>query len=258
MRLLLSIVLALVVSGAFSQSAAIPKGYTAAVVINPLTEVETKAISLAQIAEIAGPESLRLRLAAVSIGVTPRVGSDRVITPITIQSALRSAGIDVATVHVSGPQAARVRRATRVLPPAELSNFATAWIEANLPDAGPIRQTGTARDLTIASGETTFFVTHSSESPKNVIVTIQILVDGDAQSSQQLVFAKGEAEGPAALPALKPNQVVRVVLVSGEIAVEVFGQVKGISGTRATVFIPDTKATLTGEVRADGSVEVRL
>lgn len=257
MRLTLSLILALVGAAGFTQSA-IPSGYAATVVIRPLTEVETKTISLAQIADIAGPDSLRTRLAAVSLGITPRVGSDRVITPITVQSALRAAGIDIATVHVSGPQAAKVRRATRVLPPVELTSFATGWIEANLPDAGPIRQTSPARDLTIASGETKFLVTHSSESPKNVIVTIQILVDGDSQTSQQLVFAKGEVEGPASIPALKPNQVVRVVLVSGEVAVEVFGQVKGVSGSRATVFIPDTKATLSGEIQADGSVEVRL
>lgn len=254
MKPLMMIVISFCVS-AFATD--VPKGYVAAITINPLTEVTTKTVSLAQVAEIVAAEPLKARLGAVSLGLTPRVGNDRIVTPITVQSALRAAGVDVATVYVTGPQTAIVRRESRILPAGELTQFATGWITANMQDVGAVRQTSPGRDLRIASGETGFLVTHSKEIGKSVIITIQISVDGDAQTTQQLVFAKGEVAG-SAMPNLKPNDTVRVALISNEVVVEVFGQVKAVNGTKATVFIIETKATLVGEIKSDGSVEVRL
>lgn len=235
----------------------VPKGYVGAITISPITEVSTKTTSLSQVAEIVAAEPMKTRLGGVSLGLTPRVGSDRIVTPISVQSALRAAGIDVATIHIIGPQAAIVRRESRILPAGELTDFAIGWIAANLQDIGAVRQTSPARDIKVATGETRFLVTHSKDTGKSVILTIQISVNGDAQATQQLVFAKGEAGAPS-VRVLKPNETVRVALVSNEVVVEVFGQVKSVNGAKATVFIPETKATLVGEIKADGIVEVRL
>ncbi|MCH8274234.1 MAG: flagella basal body P-ring formation protein FlgA [Armatimonadetes bacterium] len=221
--------------------------------VRSLTEVTKSTIRLDDIAGITGP--LASTLKNVDLGPAPRIGADRVVTAVTVQSALRSAGITQKGVRIAVPDRAVVRRASRVVMPAEVEAFAKAWIEANIAEIGPVTLNTRLTERRIVAGDLTMRVTGKRDTGKSLILTIEGTVGGDRQFLKQVVFNKTAA---AALT-VKPGQRVRVVIRSNGVVVETFGKVRSVgAGGQVTVSIEDSKAVLSGFLQPDGSVEVKI
>jgi hypothetical protein len=255
-------------STAAAQPSAIPnrlpapaKG-SAVVKVQESCDIATSTITIGQIASIGARDELASRIAAVPIGPAPKVGTDRVVTAVTIQSALRNAGIALEGIEIQAAPISRVRRASRTLLPAEIDAFAEGWIAENLPTAGAVHRSSSLGETLIPTGELTFSVTSQKDTGRALILSLQARVGSETVLLQQAVFTKGAnpAESHPILqkPTVKVGDTVRVAVESSGVSVEVTGKVKAISGSRVTVFIEETKATLVGEMRADGAIEVKL
>ena len=233
----------------------VPSGKTAIIQVNALTEVNSPNINLAQVAELGGAPELVSKLRTVSLGATPVIGSDRILTVITIQSALRTARIPMDKIEIIVPPLAKVRRESRTVSPSEIEKFGRDWIAQNLPEAGAVSLITKPLERKIATGELVVTVSSPRDVGKSIIVTLTCKIGDETQFAQQLVFNKGIS---ATLPTIKSGATVQVRLISGGISIEVTGQVKAVSGDNVTVFIPETKATLVGKLNADGTIEVKL
>lgn len=233
----------------------VPSGKVATIQIRAVTEVNTPNISLAQIADFGGSPEWISKLQSVSIGATPMIGSDRILTAVTIQSALRTARIPMDSIEIVVPSLAKVRRESRTITPLEIEGFGRDWIAQNMPAVGAVSLVNKPAERKVATGELNVSVTTPRDTGKSIILTMTCKIGEEIQFTQQLVFNKGVA---AATPNIKSGATVQVRLVSGGISIEVTGQVKAVSGDSITVYIPETKATLVGKLCADGTIEVKL
>lgn len=218
-------------------------------------EVDTPTLSLGQIAEVNAAEPLASQLRALDLGPSPRVGADRLVTKVTIQSVLRSTRFPIDQIEIVADHPAKVRRASQLLAASDLNAFCLGWIATNMPDVGPVHPTSPLADRKVAAGSLTLQVASHKDTGKAIVLVIKASVCEEIQFVQQVVFTRGEK---VVTPQVKPGQSVRVHVVSNGVTVEVLGQVKSIAGRQITVFIPDTKANMTGTLKPDGTVEVKV
>ena len=226
--------------------------------IRELTVISGHIFTVGEVAAVEGPVALATRIKGIEIGPTPKAGSDRLITAVTIQSALRSAGIDLTRISITASARNLVRRATRVMPPSEITAFAQDWIRIYYPGFGAVTPVTQPRSRTIADGELEFRVTSHRDTGASIVISIEATVSGERQFLTQIVLNKGAGGGGGVL--VKANQIVRVKLISNGVVVEAEGRTrsKASAGESVTVYIAETKATLVGILTADGIVEVRL
>ncbi len=245
-----------VISKSEIRSTLVPSvGKTAIIKVNAVSEIQTSTVTLDQISEIGGNEEWTAKLRLVSLGVTPPSGMDRIVTVVTIQSALRTAKIPIETIEIVVPPLAKVRRETRILNAEELATLGRNWIEQNMPNAGPVYLFTKPIERRIATGVLTLTVTSPRDTGKTILLTVTGKIGEETQFTQQLVFNKGLT---VQAPTVKSGSTVQVRIVSGGISIEVTGQVKSISGENVTIYIPETKATLVGKQATDGTIEVKL
>lgn len=214
------------------------------------TDVDTNTIVLGQISECSE------NLSRIPLGEAPAPGSARIITAVTIQSALRSARIEPASVEITVPQKATVRRAARTLTKEQIEAFAREWLAENLPSAANAKLGTVPAERTIPTGDFALRVGSHKELQDALIVTVEGVSEGKRLFQTQLVF--NTAASAKAAVSLRIGQTVQIVLVSNAVTVEAIGKVQRVAGEQVTVLIEETKATLTGTLRNDGIVEVKL
>lgn len=219
-------------------------------------EVRSTVLTLNDIAKISAEGNWKMRLEKVSLGASPKVGSDRVCTLITLHSALRASGIDVNAVDIHMPERVVIKRASRILSAQELERYALEQLQEKGLSANEYQLQTNVSERRIADGDVVFKTLYFKGSDTNIVMTIAGSVQNERQFTQQLVFVKNSV---ANLNALKTGQVVPVVLVSNAITVTTQGVIRSISSDGTiTVLINETKAILTGTYKQDGTVEVKL
>ncbi len=221
--------------------------------VNPLSTVRGKEILLGAIAEITGPLAEKLR--DLSLGPTPAIGTSRLITEITLQSALRSAKLSHLPISWEVPPKASVRRATRTLSGQEMESLAREWLQKNSYEPSQWRLSAPIPDRVIPDEEFTLTIERKQETETSLVLTLQVKNGEEILTTKQIAFLKT----PPQTPSVKVGDRVRVIVLSGLVVVEAHGTVKSV-GKRGevTVALDDTGAILTGKIKPDGSVEVKL
>jgi len=226
----------------------------ASIRVKPLSEIPGKTISLKEIADVEGEKNLADRIEAISIGPSPDVGTERLVTTITIQNALQSAKIPLDCVEISVPPRAIVKRCARIVSGEEIEQFAREWIMVHYPALQNLELVQKPSIRKIADGDLRFRVSYHKETERSLVLSIEASLDGEKKFIQQLVFNKANPRAD-----IKPGTTVNVVLVSNGITVEAIGKVKSVNDNgQVTVTIESTKANVTGTLRSDGVVEVKL
>jgi hypothetical protein len=225
-------------------------------VLNEEVELSGAEVRIGDVARVVADEPRADAISRMVIGPAPAPGSFRVVTPITIQGVLRAAGFDLRGVWFDGAERCTVKRKSRIVPAAEVEGFATKWAEENLPTIGKLSPRGLKRDFVAAEGEIEYLVLASRELSDTVVLSLEARVGDERQFSTQVVLEKGKTVANA--PTVRIGQTVRVTIVSNGISVTTSGRVKTVSGNLVTVYIEETRATVTGEIQEDGTVEVRL
>ncbi|HWP30857.1 MAG TPA: hypothetical protein VNK96_03895 [Fimbriimonadales bacterium] len=227
---------------------------TISIRVKSLSEISGKTISLGEVALVEGHKSLVDKINAVSLGASPDIGNERLITRITIQNALQSAKIPLESVEIIVPSRAIVRRCARMVSGEEIEQFAREWIQANFPTLQNLELVQKPSARKVADGDLRFRVSYHKETERSLVLSVEASLDGEKQFVQQLVFNK-----PNQKPDIKPGAIVNIVLQSNGITVETTGKVKSVSENgQVTVTIEPTKAIVTGTLRPDGVVEVKL
>lgn len=225
-------------------------------VLNQEIEISTAEIRLGDVARVVADQPRAEAISRMVIGPSPAVGLLRVVTPVTIQGVLRAAGFDLRGVWFDGAARCTVKRKSRIVPAAEVEGFAAKWASESLPTIGKVSPRGLGRDFLVAEGEIEYRVLASRELTSTVVLSVEARVGEERQFSTQVVLEKGKSA--ANTPTVRVGQTVRVTIVSNGVSVTTSGRVKTVSGSLVTVYIEETRATVTGEVQADGTVEVRL
>lgn len=227
---------------------------TVSIRVKSLTEISGKTISLGEIALVEGQKSLVDKINAVSLGASPEIGNERLITTVTIQNALQSAKIPVESVEIIVPSRAIVRRCARIVSGEEIEQFARGWIQEKFPTLQNLELVQKPSARKVADGELRLRVSYHKETERSLVLSVEASLDGEKQFVQQLVFNK-----PNRKPDVKPGAIVNVVLQSNGITVETTGKVKSVNEKgQVTVTIESTKAIVTGTLRHDGVVEVKV
>lgn len=221
--------------------------------VNPLSLVRGKEVRLGAVAEITGPLSEKLR--EISLGPTPAIGTSRLITEVTLQSALRSAKLSDLPISWEVPPKAVVRRATRTLTGQEMEGLTREWLKENSYEPTQWRLSSPIPDRVIPDEEFTLNIERKQETQTSLILTLQIKNSEGILFTKQIAFLKA----PPKEPNVKVGDRVRVLVKSGLVVVEAQGVVKSVSKEGdVTVALDETGAILTGKLQADGSVEVKL
>lgn len=231
-------------------------GFSYGFVLNQEAEISAAEIRIGDVARVVADQPRAEAISRMVIGPAPAPGSVRVVTPITIQGVLRAAGFDLRGAWFDGAARCTVKARSRIVPAAEVEGFAAKWATENLPTIGKVSPRGLGRDFVAAEGEIKYIVLASRELSDTVVLSVEARVGEERQFSTQVVLEKGKSA--ANTPTVRVGQTVRVTIVSNGVSVTTSGRVKTVSGSLVTVYIEETRATVTGEVQADGTVEVRL
>jgi hypothetical protein len=220
-------------------------------------EVTGSEIRLQDVARVVADPERAAALGRLLIGSAPTISSVRAVTPVTIQGVLRAEGFDLTSVWFDGAPRCEVRRKSRVVPAGEVQQFGMTWAKQTWGDA-EWAATSPTRDFVAADGEIEFRVLSTREVSDTVVLAVEARVGDERQFSTQIILKKVALSKDAPLPTVKVNQTVRVTIVSRGVSVTTTGRVKAVDGNQITVFVEETKATLVGILKPDGTVEVQL
>lgn len=226
-------------------------------VLHAEVEISNNEIRIGDVARVVADQPRADAISRIVIAPAPAPGSLRAVTPVTIQGVLRAAGFDLRGVWFDGAPRCTVKRKSRVVPAEEIERFALVWTSENLPGVAVTgASAATRRDFLAAEGEIQFLVLASRDLSDTVVLSIEARVGEERQFSTQVVLEKGKSTPN--LPTVRVGQTVRVTIVSNGVSVTTSGRVKVVSGDQVTVYIEETRATVTGKIQEDGTVEVRL
>lgn len=221
--------------------------------VKPFSTVRGNEIRLGAVAEIQGPLSEKLQ--EISLGPTPAIGTSRLITEVTLQSALRSAKLSDLPISWEVPPKASVRRATRTLAGKEIEEFARKWLQENSYEPSEWRLSSPITDRVIPDEEFTVSVERKQETETSLILTLQFKNSEEVFLTKQVALLKSSPRAPS----LKIGDRVRVLVQSGLVTVETHGTVKFVGKNgEVTVEIDETKAIFSGKLQPNGTVEVKL
>jgi Chaperone for flagella basal body P-ring formation len=241
------------------------------VALLPHVEVQTDAVTLAQLLPQSAPLAIRHASADISFGAAPSYGSSRVIGSSEIVSAMQAAGMPphqfVIPVRVS------VRRASRALAPEEVFYAIEASYQKQFPDA---KVAFSADDLEFNSSVS---VPPGAAGLKVVALRYDEMLDREifrlvSDSSPSLVpfevglrvprlpTAPAKNDSPVTAPApvpvlVDPRSPARLTLVSqdAEIQMQVRPLQRGHLGDSIRVRVPRNGRTFFARVTGPGTVQ---
>lgn len=194
MRLAVELLWRLVLAGVFALGVAVsghsaqghcgeiepPPGRLAVVILDEAPQVAGHEILLGEIACIAGEEAERL--AKVSVGTAPLVGSVRELDAAAVRLRLRQAGIPDREIELVAPAPRLwVQRAGSLIEGTALDDAVARALAERYPDDAQVRvSTGAADDLTAPVGEVELRVARvPALATGTASVPIEVRVDGE-------------------------------------------------------------------------------
>ena len=94
----------------FSFSAFSAATIETSIVVSSESTVDAKQVYLGDVAKISGPVPVKTRLAKLSLGLSPKVGSFRVITLRKVRLVIAAAGFSLDKIRITMPERAFVKR----------------------------------------------------------------------------------------------------------------------------------------------------
>lgn len=226
-------------------------GGKAVVTIQAVSEVSADQVTLGDVALINGDAKVQEALAGMVYGPTPAIGIDAPVTSYRIQALLKRAGI---TAEVQGPSAGVVRRKGQAIPAADFVAVATKAAQEKLGAEIPMISTdANVSEFKAPLGAYELKAESVSLSGTTASVTVAVYVEGRRLNSRSVALRVD------ASAQVKPGDLVRVVLKSAGVTVEVGGKVRtgGVVGQKVTV-LTETGSVLTGVVIGADRIEVKL
>ncbi|HWA82752.1 MAG TPA: flagella basal body P-ring formation protein FlgA, partial [Fimbriimonadaceae bacterium] len=220
-----------------------------AVSVRKLTEVESKEVTLGDIATITGDQADAL--SAIQYCAAPPVGIDVPITATRVKALVKRAGIEA---EVDVPVGAVLRQKFQ---PVTQDQFVAVAVKAAQESLGadiPLTCGQDAEDFRAPSGQLDLKSEGVNASGASLTVTVGVYVDGKRVNSRSIVL-KADATAQ-----VKAGAAVKIYMKSGGVTVEVPGVTRsaGMIGQTVTVMVTQTGSVLSGVVIGVDKVEVKV
>ncbi|HVT11877.1 MAG TPA: flagella basal body P-ring formation protein FlgA [Fimbriimonadaceae bacterium] len=227
---------------------AIPSG-SPTVSVRKLTEIESKNVTLGDIATISGDQADAV--SAIEYCAAPPVGIDVPITATRVKALLKRAGIEA---DVDVPVGAILRQKFQ---PVTQDQFVAAAVKAAQESLGaevPLTCLQDGEDFRAPSGQLELKSEGISASGASLTVTVGVYVGGKRVNSRSILL-KADATAQ-----VKAGTAVKIYMKSGGVTVEVPGVTRtaGMIGQTVTVMVTQTGSILSGVVIGVDKVEVKV
>ena len=227
-----------------------PKAASARVTIavRPRTEIEGERILLGDVADIAAPAALKIRLAKLDLGRTPPLGATRFLGKTYVAALVRGLGLKPEAFDLDCPPnatalaAGQTVEAQTILDTALSAPGAEGLVAARPPSA-----------LALPKGELALAADPIVRGPAGASVVVRATV-GPTVATRTVALIPDPT-----VPIAKTGDPVRLRLISGAATIEVAGKIKtgGRVGSEVTV-LSATGSVHTGKLLPNNIVEIRL
>jgi hypothetical protein len=232
-----------------TSSASSTKSGKPLIAVQAVSEVSGDQVTLADVAQISG--DAKAAIGAIVYTTTPTIGIDTPVTAYRIQALLKKAGIEA---EVQVPNNAVIRRKAQLIQASDFISVATKAAQEKLGAELPlISADSNVSEFKAPLGAIELKAESVTTSGTTASVVVAVIVEGRRINSRT-VSLKVDATAQ-----IKPGAVVRVVLRSAGVSVEVGGKARtgGVVGQKITV-VTDTGSVLTGVVIGSDRIEVKL
>jgi hypothetical protein len=230
----------------------------ATVTVRMRSEVETDQFSIGDIAAIDGDPELVQRIAAVGMGYSPMLGTDRGLALPHLLGRLRMASIDTRQVTLTVPNGAVVARKAQTVAADQILDAARDAVKARLGIDTPLIAAKPPAALNVTPGEVEITAEPGAMSSTGIPVTVSIRVGGKLAGSRSLVLVP---EGGAA--GVRAGETVKIQMICNGAVIELEGRAAAAAWVGQTVTVTTTvgeggkATTMTGTVKGPGLVEVK-
>lgn len=223
------------------------------ITLNDVTEVETEEYTLGQIATIYAKADLAAALANMSLGTTPPLGANRLITIDRITTQLKLAGYEADRYRISGSHRPIVRRKGHTITHEELVATAIESAKSTFGESSTFRQAAAEADLVVNIGEIELVAGEPRASGATLTIRVDVFVDGRKVTGRNVRLINGSP-----IASIRTGTTIRVLVVAGAAIVETTGTVRRVdmATNQVTVATP-SGATLTGHINSRGELEVQ-
>ena len=219
--------------------------------------VEGDTILLGEVADVSASADVAPKIAAIEVGVSPKVGVKTSITRGEIERAMTRAGLDVQRVDISGPGMVRVARAFQEI---DQENFVRAALEQSKTRLGdnvkPAYDPNRSAPLMAPKGELEFEVENIEMVGTTASCKVAVKVDGKRWNSRTVNL---KVEPVATTLKVRVGDAIDVRVIKSGVTVETKGRVRSVdtNSGRVTVEVEPSKALVYGQLLPDGKVEVK-
>lgn len=223
------------------------------IVLNDVTEVETEEYTLGQIATIYAKADLASALANLTVGSTPPLGANRLVTIDRITTQLKLAGYEADRYRITGSHRPSVRRKGITITHDDLFTAATEAARQTFGESAEFRPAAIESDLVVQIGDIELVAGEPRASGATLTIRVDVLVDGRRVAGRNVRLINGSP-----IASLRVGSTMRVLVIAGAAIVETTGTVRRIEAASNTVTVQTPSgATLTGQVNARGDLEVQ-
>lgn len=230
----------------------------ATVMVRMRTELEKDQFTLGDVAEIDGDPALVSRLAAIGMGASPMLGTDRGLVAPHIAGRIRMVGINTNQISLNVPFGSVVARRAQTIDPERFLTAARDAVKAKLGIELELIAAKPPAPLNVTPGEFELSAEAGALGSAGVPVTVTVKIAGKTAGSRSFILVP---EGGSA--GVKVGDNVKVLMICNGATIEVEGRASSAGWIGQTVNVTTTAGdkgrttTLTGTVKAPGVVEVK-
>lgn len=210
--------------------------------------VSSDQFTLGEIAQINAQESVKTRLEAIHLGMSPRPGLRRTFTKGQLETRLRQFGFQPKTFTIDMPDTISISRASQEIKADALVDAARAKLKELYGEAADTFElTNTVRPLAINPGEFKCDVDpYVAKSGLLYSVTVRVRQNDKSLGTYRLTFRQEQTQPAATAAAVKSGAQVTVIAGDGVLNITVSGEARssGSIGETITIYVPSTKKTV--------------
>ncbi|MBS1705327.1 MAG: flagella basal body P-ring formation protein FlgA [Armatimonadetes bacterium] len=224
------------------------------VVLKAKTEITGGTITLKEMATFAGDPKLIQELESVDFGLIPPIGVERKLDLARVRARIQACRIDIHKVEIEMPQTVVVTQKHTEVDATEIVSAAVMAAEQSHGKYGTLSTETPVTSMQLPLGEYKLVADQVTASGSGFKVYVSAYVDG------KLVQRKLVSLLRTGVPqALKFGQTVKVVLISGGVAIETSGRVTRVGKTSEEIEVTLLSGKkFLGTQTDDGTVEVKV
>ncbi|MGV3614633.1 MAG: hypothetical protein ACO1SV_04775 [Fimbriimonas sp.] len=222
------------------------------------SEVESDQFTLGDIAAIDGDPALVSRIAAVGMGPSPMLGTDRGIVAPHLAGRIRMAGIDTKQISLTVPEGAVVARRAQTIAVDQMLDAAREAVRTKLGIDLELVPAKPPAALNVTPGEAEITAEPGAAGTTGIPVTVTVRIAGKLAGTRSfLMVPQGGNTG------VRTGETVKVLMICNGATIELEGRAASTGWVGQTVNVTTTAGdkgrttTLSGTVKAPGVVEVK-